>query len=117
MDNCHDFVMPENNPTKMGNLGNWKEKAYIKFFLQNKKIIDIASELGKTRKTISTYLSTFPEYQDEKERRKFENKERRKVSQKEWDRTKRNRNDSFVEGALLRRQHFIDVAVLSADRH
>lgn len=107
-------------PTKMSNKGvglvDYRKKAYEMFFNEHKKIIEIAEILGKNRKTISTFLSTQDGFIEEKDRRKLGNKQIRKEYKADWE--KRNRkNTGTIDAEILKRQHRIDVAVLSADRY
>jgi IS30 family transposase len=93
----------------------WKERANELYFTENKKINEIAETLGKTRKTISTFLSIQEGFQEEKERRKAENKEKRAEYKKDWE--KKNRQNSSIDGFVLKRQHEIDVRVLSSEKY
>lgn len=93
---------------------DWKEKARDLYFKEHKKITEIADILDKTRKTISTFLSTQEGFENEKARRKVENKEKRAVYKKDWE--KKNRQGS-IDGYLLKRQHEIDVRVLSSEKY
>lgn len=114
---CQDISTPKMNPTK---IYGWKEKVIILYFQEKLSISEIASKLEMRLPTISEFLSKHPEYAEEKEQRKKVNKERRKEYQRNWDRFNRKRptsEESFIEGSLLKRQHMIDVIVLSADRH
>ena len=92
----------------------WKEKAKELYFIEHKKITEISALLGKTRKTISTFLSTQQGFEEEKERRKIANQEKRVEYKKTWE--KKNRQGS-IDGYLLKRQHEVDVRVLSAEKY
>lgn len=94
----------------------WKEEAKRLYFVEHKKITEIAEMVGKTRKTISTFLSTQKSFEKEKERRKTENKEKRTQYKKDWEKNRRSER-SFIEAACLKRQHEIDVMVLSSERY
>lgn len=93
----------------------WKEKTKELYFIEHKKITEISALLGKTRKTISTFLSTQQGFEEEKGRRKAANQDKRAEYKKDWEK-KRNKSN-LVEGALLRRQHEIDVRVLSSEKY
>ena len=109
--------MPENNPTKMG---NWQDEAHHLYFKEHKSITEIAGMLDKARKTVSIFLSNQEGFNEEKDRRKTSNQCKRKEYQKSWDQQHRKRQSSeaeFISAKLMKRQHEIDVMVLSADRH
>ncbi len=91
----------------------WQDQVKDLYFKEHLKITDIANKLGITRKTISTYLSGCPGFKEEKERRKIENKAKRPEYKKNWDKE----NRGLVEAARLKRQHEIDVAVLSSEKY
>ncbi|WP_083273307.1 hypothetical protein [Geosporobacter ferrireducens] len=117
---CQSISMLKKPSTKIGNQQPWQEEAKTLFFQEGLKIGKIAETLGVTRKTISTYLTKQPGFEEEKVKRKADNQEKRKVYQKSWVKEKRKRvsaEGSFIEAALLKKQHIIDVMVLSADRH
>ncbi|MDN5317242.1 MAG: hypothetical protein PWR08_1367 [Thermoanaerobacterium sp.] len=69
-----------------------KEKIYHLYFIEHKKGIEIANLLGVTRQTISKILQQFPEYAQEKERRKAENKEKHRQKTIEYIKQKRREN-------------------------
>ncbi len=94
---------------------NWKNEAEKLFFNEHKKITDIAKQLDMTRKTISEYLQTLSGFTDEKERRKADNQEKRSEYKRTWEQTHRG-SYKEDEAAMLKRQHNIDVAVLSYER-
>ena len=75
---------------------------------------EIADTLDKSRKTISTFLSTQIGFKEEKERRKVENQKKRAGYKRDWE--KKNRQGS-IDGYLLKRQHEIDVRVLSSEKY
>lgn len=93
----------------------WRDEAKLLYFTERKTIVEISEILGKTRKTISIYLSSQDGIEEEKKKRKAENQEKRKRSQKAWEKT-RKRGSGLVEAALLKRQHIIDVRVLSSEK-
>lgn len=92
-------------------MDNWQEKAKALFFCEHLKIGVIAGMVGKTRQTVSTYLRSMPEWNNEKLRRCEESKHRRKIGQLKWDRSNR-----AAEGAI-RREHEQAVRELSAERY
>ncbi len=94
---------------------SWKEEASKLYFNDHLKISVIAGKLQKTRKTISEYLQSQLGFEKEKERRKAENANKRPEYKRNWERKNRYEN-SELDNALLKRQHNIDVAVLSYER-
>ena len=96
---------------------DWKKQSEELFFKKKMSIQQIASELNKTRKYISSYLNSIPGYQEERNRRKEENKELRKDSKREWDRTNRNRGCSEIDAAMLKNDHDQAVRELSHERY
>lgn len=92
---------------------NWNEKA-IYMYGEGKKINEIATELELSRKTISKYINSLPcsILSAAKEKRREISSEKRKKQKKAYrDRT------SEVEKAQLKRQHEIDVLVLSREKY
>ncbi len=90
---------------------NWKDEA-LKLYKEGKKITDISSLIGKSRKTVSAYVNSLDCSPQLKEERKEINKERRKEQKKQYkDRT------SEAQKAMLKRQHDIDVMVLSSEKY
>jgi len=96
-------------------MGNWKEEANKLYYQEQMKITQIADLLGITRKTISVYLQSQPGFEGEKNRRKVSNSEKRPEYKRNWNKKKRAKA-SELEAALLKRQHEIDVMVLSYER-
>lgn len=96
-------------------MGSWKEEASRLYFVEHMKISLIADKLQKTRKTISEYLQSQPGFKEEKDLRKAENAEKRPEYKRSWERKNRYEN-SELDNALLKRQHNIDVSVLSHER-
>ena len=88
-------------------MNNWKDKAYELYFIEHKKINEISKILGKSRQSVSAFLNT---------KNILAEKEKRKVASTIKQRG-RNIDSAFVESALIKRQHIIDVNVLSRERH
>ena len=98
---------------------DWKRTAEELFFISNEKINDIAISLGVSRKSVSAHLKECDGFLEEKQRRKAVNAGKRKEYQADWDKRNRGRGGhgaALLEGQLLRRQHEIDVKVLSCER-
>ena len=96
----------------------WKYRAKDLYFTEHKKITEIAKLLNKDRKTISTFLSSQEGFKGEKERKKTENEEKRGGYKKNWE--NKNRKSGSLgefEKSILKRQHEIDVMILSADKY
>lgn len=98
-------------------MGDWKDKAYELYFVEHRKINDIAKLIGKSRQSVSAFLNT-KNIDAEKERRKDISKIKQKKSNKaNMRRVRRDSKSLLIEYALLKRQHIIDVNVLSRERH
>ncbi|MGP1567502.1 MAG: hypothetical protein ACTTHM_02175 [Peptoanaerobacter stomatis] len=98
-------------------MDNWKDKAYELYFVEHRKINDIAKLIGKSRQSVSAFLNT-KNIDAEKERRKDISKIKQKKRNKANMRKVRTEGkSSLIEYALLKRQHIIDVNVLSRERH
>lgn len=90
---------------------DWHDEA-LKLYKAGKTITDISSLIGKSRKTVSAYINSLDCLSELKEERKAICKERRKEQKKQYrDRT------SEAQKAILKRQHEIDVMVLSSERY
>ena len=98
-------------------MGDWKDKAYMLYFVEHRKINDIAKLVGKSRQSVSAFLNT-KNIDAEKERRKDISKIKQKKRNKaNMRRVRTEGKSSLIEYALLKRQHIIDVNVLSRERH
>ena len=98
-------------------MGDWKDKAYELYFVEHRKINDIAKLIGKSRQSVSAFLNT-KNIDAEKERRKDISKIKQKKSNKaNMRRVRRDSKSLLIEYALLKRQHIIDVNVLSRESH
>lgn len=94
-------------------MGNWKKVAE-EMYADGKKINDIAATLQLSRKTVSKYINSLPcsVMTQVKEKRKKMSMERRKEQKKSY-----RKNELHFEGVSLRRQHDIDVMVLSREKY
>ncbi len=95
---------------------DWKSVAEDLFFVEDLQINDIADKVNKSCKAVSSYLKTVPAFIAEKQRRKRENSNGRKEYKNNWDKTRRKRTSNVDYGAILKRQHEVDVRVLSSER-
>ena len=97
-------------------MNNWKDKAYELYFAEHKKINEISKIVGK-RQSVSAFLNT-KNIIAEKEKRKAASRIKQRESNKaNMRKVRRNIDSAFVESALIKRQHIIDVNVLSRERH
>ncbi|EIV99960.1 hypothetical protein [Thermoanaerobacter siderophilus] len=83
-----------------------KSKIYYLYFIEKKNIVEIAKEQNVTKQAISKILKQFPEYHQEKERRKQENKIKHAQKTAEYIKQKRmaeRANDEDYE-AMKREQ-------------
>lgn len=97
-------------------MNNWKDKAYELYFTEHRKINDIAKLIGKSRQSVSDFLNT-KNIAEEKTKRKEVSKNRQRIKNKEHMTKMRKNKNYIIENALLKRQHIIDVNVLSRERH
>lgn len=93
----------------------WREKAKKLYFLEKKTITDIAKELGKSRKTISLFLNSTKNIQEEKQKRK-ELSQKKKKEAKAAKRRNRSRTGEIHPG-ILKREHEIAVQILSREKY
>ncbi len=89
---------------------DWKKEA-LSLYKEGHKITTIANRLGKSRKTVSEYINRLPELQKVNAARKEQSEEKRKVYKRNWKRS------AARDAALLKRQHEIDVMVLSREQY
>jgi len=69
-----------------------------KYYFEDKlKIVEIAKILGVNKSTVSRVLKQFPEYHQEKERRKKENQEKARQWRNEYKKQKREQYDEDYE--------------------
>ena len=88
----------------------WQKDARRLFFEQHMKITVISELVGKTRQTVSGFLQSQPEWNNEQAFRKEESAKRRKKQKKFYDMLHRS------EPNLLR-EHEIAVRILSAEKY
>jgi hypothetical protein len=98
-------------------MNDWKDKAYELYFVEHRKINDISKLVGKSRQSVSAFLNT-KNIDEEKEKRKAVSKiKQRESNNANMRRVRREDKSSLIEYSLLKRQHIIDVNVLSRERH
>ncbi len=87
----------------------WKQEA-LKMRKDGEKVNDIVKHVKKSRKTVSKFLNSLDEKEEIRKELKEKSKEKRRAYLKEY---KRN---SMLDAQLIKRQHEIDVRVLSSER-
>lgn len=93
---------------------DYKELAKSMFFEKGLSINEIALATGVSRRSISSFLNVQEGYKEERERRKALNASKRKEYKRKWERTHRS---SSLDKERLKRQHEIDVRVLSMEKY
>ncbi|MDD3137703.1 MAG: hypothetical protein PHX08_01860 [Lachnospiraceae bacterium] len=99
-----------------GIMTGWKEQAKHLFFDLNYTIIQVADEIKISRQTVSGFLKTLPEYEDEIRTRKEKSKNNRKEYKKEKNREYRCQR-SAVTQETMRREHEVAVMILSHEKY
>lgn len=96
----------------------WKDKAYKLYFTEHKSINDISKIVNRSRQCVSAFLNAQNDISIEKESRKNISRLKRKnANLKNMRKVRKEKRNMVVENALLKRQHIIDVNVLSRERH
>ena len=90
---------------------DWKTEA-LKLYQAGIKITDIAKRIGKSRKTVSEYINSLSDLAVINAARKDAGMKKRREYKRDW-----KRRSSAVDAALLKRQHNIDVMVLSREHY
>jgi len=99
---------------KKYNLGSGsvdKKAKALELYLEGFKLVEIAKELGVSQPAVTKMLKQFPEYHQEKERRKKENQEKAKQWRNEYKKQKREQYDEDYE--LVLKDHREATAALS----
>jgi len=92
-----------------------KDKVYALYFLEKMTCTEIAKEVGITKQAVSKILKQFPEYAEEKERKKQENKVRHNKETGEYVKQKRMKEREEDEGLIagmreLQRQNAVSMS-------
>ena len=95
----------------------WKERARALFFVEKLKISEIAKMTGVSRKSVSKYIRSLPEYADEAQRRGKNAEQRRREYKRNWDRKNRPNRYSVVNGETIRREHDVAAMILSREKY
>ncbi|WP_029688351.1 helix-turn-helix domain-containing protein, partial [Thermoanaerobacter sp. A7A] len=67
-----------------------KKTKALELYLEGFKLVEIAQQLGVSQPAVTKMLKQFPEYHQEKERRKKESEKRAKEWRNEYKKQKRN---------------------------
>lgn len=92
----------------------WQITAIRMYFGNKKKINEIAETTGRTRQTVSTFLKSLPEWDEEQQRRRQASKAARVTYKRLWDFHNRSQSDI---SASVRRDHAQAVAELSKEKY
>lgn len=98
-------------------MDNWKDKAYELYFVDHKRINEISKLVGKSRQSVSAFLNTKNILAEKEKRKAVSRIKQRQKNKANMRKIRKNAESSFVESALIKRQHIIDVNVLSRERH
>ncbi|SHF30961.1 Homeodomain-like domain-containing protein [Thermoanaerobacter uzonensis DSM 18761] len=88
-----------------------KKTKALELYLEGFKLVEIAQQLGISQPAVTKILRQFPEYHQEKERRKKENEKRAKEWRNEYKKQKREQYEEEYE--LLQKDHREAVQSLS----
>ncbi|EGD51591.1 hypothetical protein TheetDRAFT_1551 [Thermoanaerobacter ethanolicus JW 200] len=88
-----------------------KKSKALELYLEGFKLVEIAKELGVSQPAVTKMLKQFPEYYQEKERRKKESEKRAKEWRNEYKRQKRLQDEEDYE--VLQKDHMDAVRSLS----
>lgn len=123
---CSSLSMPIGHPTKMypknvkgSTVENWKKESEHLFFVEKKSMVDIAREVGRTRKYVAEHLQSLSGYEAERERRKQSNQKKREAAKREWDQKNKKRDNGRGENdrAMLLNDHIQAVRELSHEKY
>ncbi|AST57709.1 terminase [Thermoanaerobacterium thermosaccharolyticum] len=92
-----------------------KKKVYSLYFLEKRTCTEIAKEMGVTKQAVSKILKQFPEYTEEKERKKQENKNKHIQETSEYMKRKRikqkEEEESLIAGMMeLQKQNAMSMS-------
>ncbi|MCM1121818.1 MAG: hypothetical protein NC416_04475 [Eubacterium sp.] len=102
----------------MGSENIWKKKAE-EYYRDGLKITDIEMLLGVSRKSISNYLKSLPDYEKIKEERRKESEKRRRQYKTEKQRKYRQESSLIhaVTPETMRREHELAAIELSREKY
>lgn len=112
------LTMPGRMWTKMGSKNDWQREAK-EYYEDGLKITHIEALLDVSRKSISVYLHSLPEYEQIREKRRKEAARQRRAYQTKKQRQYRNTGSalSSVTPETIRREHELAVMELSRERY
>lgn len=93
---------------------DWQITAIRLYFAEKKKINEVAAAVGRTRQTISAFLKSLPEWNEEQQLRRQASKAARVKYKRLWD--FHNRSQSDISDSV-RRDHAQAVAELSKEKY
>ena len=97
---------------------NWKPEAERLFFIERKKIGEIAALIGVSRRSVSGYLHNHPGFAADRADRKKDQEEHRREYQREWDRSHRLYTGAGpVTADTMRQEHDVAVLILSREKY
>lgn len=110
--------MPREVWTKMGSKDEWQGKAK-EYYGDGLKITDIEALLEVSRRSISKYLKSLPDYEQIKEQRRKGSASQRRAYKTEKQRQYRETNNdpSSVTPETIRREHELAIMELSRERY
>ncbi|NNG67206.1 helix-turn-helix domain-containing protein [Caldanaerobacter subterraneus] len=97
-----------------------KKAKALELYLEGFKVVEIAQQLGISQPAVTKILKQFPEYHQEKERRKKENQEKARQWRNEYKKQKREQYDEEYEmlkkshTPVLKRRKFSDEALIKS---
>ncbi len=94
---------------------SWRAKAKQLYLESGMKVGDIAVYLEISRQSVSAYLKTLSEYDEERQRRKNAGTSRRKEYKRKKNQEYRMQN--AVTGESLRREHDVAALILSREKY
>lgn len=105
----------------MKNSQRQQEIRYIHhlFYVEKKKVIDIAKQLSISNGKVSGIIQKHPDYKKEKERRKAESRERRRKAKAEYSRAareKKSEEDKYLYDVMVRKQALNAISMSNSGR-
>ena len=96
---------------------DWRERAKALFLVDKLTRGQIADVVEVHRNTVSKYIHSLPEYEDESMDRKFESHLKRLEYKRKWQKSKRNTISTKVDADTLRREHEQAAVELSREKY
>lgn len=94
---------------------SWKERAREMYFESGMRVGDIAVYLDVSRQAVSGYITSLPEYESERDRRR----QAGSVQRKEYKRRKNKeyRHQDSITSETLRKEHDMAALILSREKY